>query len=327
MREGRSILILALSLALAVLAPSPISLRNTILPQAHGANVSFTLVGFALTGWNGTHPGPTITVNANDVVSLDYSSGDGAPHIFIIDVNHDGSNICNTTTSPPDICDPNAVPPSHTFQFTANIAVGTYTYYCSVHATMTGTFKVNSQPTVHDAAVTGISVSRTSSQEPFAYAGIPSQLPIKINVTVANQGTGTETTMTVRAKANSTVIGTQTVTNLAASSSVVVTFSWNTTLVASTVAGSKYSNYTLSGNVTLVGDSNLSNNAMSLATPFQVRKGGDVDFRPDGAVDITDLIAVFIHQFTISKPNFYDIDNSGAVDITDLILTYLHQFT
>ncbi len=193
-----------------------------------------------------------------------------------------------------------------------------------VHAVWTDTRNMNQdifteartfQATVHDAAVTGISVSRT-----FAYAGIPSALPIKINVTVANQGTVTETTMTVRAKANATVIGIQTVTNLTASSTLVVTFSWNTTLVAR-------GNYTLSGNVTLVEDSNLSNNAMSLATPFQARKAGDVDIPPDGAVDITDVIAVYTHQFTISKPSVYDINNDGAVDVTDVILTYLHQFT
>ncbi len=184
---------------------------------------------------------------------------------------------------------------------------------------VTGKFSDTWSILVHDVAVSSMAVSRY-----FAYVGIPSALPIKVNVTVANQGSGSETTLTVSAKANSTVIGTQTVTNLAASSSLVVTFSWNTTLA---VRG----NYTLSGNVTLVGDSNLSNNAMSLATLFQARKAGDVlpawPLAPDNAVDITDLIAVYLHQFTISKPNVYDINNDGAVDITDLILTYLHQFT
>lgn len=73
------------------------------------------------------------------------------------------------------------------------------------------------------------------------------------------------------------------------------------------------------------GETNLGNNDLTMKTTFEVRKAGDVD--GDGAVDISDLILVWQHQFTVGNPNYYDINNDGAVDITDLILTWQHQFT
>lgn len=172
--------------------------------------------------------------------------------------------------------------------------------------------------TVHDVAVTKVTVSRM-----FAYTGIYSpvafnSLPTKVNVTVSNLGSFPEN-VTVTAKANSTLLGTRTITGLAADASMVVTFNFNTT---SLVKG----NYVISGQASQVaGDANPNNNALTMSGTLQVRKAGDVD--GDGAVDITDLIQVFLHQFTRLIPSPYDVDNDGGVDITDQIITFLDQFT
>ncbi len=150
----------------------------------------------------------------------------------------------------------------------------------------------------------------------FGYTGVAQRRTIKLNVTVVYQGPSAASTVTARA--NNTVIGTQAVT-LTSGQTRIVTFSWNTSSVARGV-------YALSAQASQVtGETNLSNNAATNPSTFQVRRAGDID--GDGAVDISDLIAVWQHQFRTSNPNYYDINNDGAVDITDLIITWQHQFT
>jgi len=115
--------------------------------EAHAANRSITLVGFAAGGWNATtSANPTITVQQGDMVSLRLSSGDGAAHLFLLDVDRDGT--------PNDDC-PSVDPCSGffssstpiTLSFTANFPPGTYTYYCIVHpGSMLGSFVVKGGP-------------------------------------------------------------------------------------------------------------------------------------------------------------------------------------
>lgn len=163
---------------------------------------------------------------------------------------------------------------------------------------------------VHDVAVSAVIVSRA-----FAYVGIPAQ-PVKFDVTIANQGSFTES-FTVALKANTTVIGTQQVTSLASGASIVLTFSWDTSPVAK-------GKYVMSSTATLAADANPSNNVYTMPGFFDARKAGDVD--GDGDVDVDDLVQVWQHQFSVSVPNFYDIDNDGDVDVDDLVTVWSHQF-
>jgi plastocyanin len=115
------------------------------IQEARAATVTITLYGAANKGWgftisNITSPGPTITVNQYDNVSLTLFSEDFAPHQFFVDYNNNtiidaGEPAMNTTFN--DFA---------TFQFIANIS-GNFTYRCAIHPTeMYGIFIV--QPTV-----------------------------------------------------------------------------------------------------------------------------------------------------------------------------------
>jgi plastocyanin len=128
------VLILLSSTALATSAMN-------IPPQAAASSTAtITLVGF-INAWNSTSskPNPTITVTQGDTLTIQLSSGDGAPHRFFVDVDRNGP----TADCPgADVCS-NFFPPSSTFSFTVNFTPGTYIYYCSVHpGSMFGFFVV-----------------------------------------------------------------------------------------------------------------------------------------------------------------------------------------
>jgi len=74
-------------------------------------------------------------------------------------------------------------------------------------------------PRVHDVAVMNVTPSKTVVGQGY---------PVTINVTVENQGDYTEN-FTVTAHANTTTIGTQTVTNLLAGETQTLIFNWDTT--------------------------------------------------------------------------------------------------
>jgi plastocyanin len=104
-----------------------------------GATSQIMLSGSASTGWNGTIPGPAITVNLGDTVVLTLVSADGVSHQFFVDYNGNGS---------PDPGEPTSSIFSGTTSlvFTANVN-GTFTYYCNFHpGIMHGTFTVTSAP-------------------------------------------------------------------------------------------------------------------------------------------------------------------------------------
>lgn len=58
-----------------------------------GATSQIMLSGSASSGWNGTIPGPAITVNLGDTVVLTLVSADGVSHQFFVDYNGNGSRI------------------------------------------------------------------------------------------------------------------------------------------------------------------------------------------------------------------------------------------
>ncbi len=143
---------------------------------------------------------------------------------------------------------------------------------------------------------------------------------ISLSANVSNLGQVPET-FTMSFYRNGTSIGSATVTSLAPGASTTVYIRWNTTLVPpgacqiSVLAP------------TLPFESNTTDNSATQSYSLSncVRKTGDVDVVADGAVDITDLILVYLHQFTISPQ--YDINGDGAVDIVDLVLVFTHMFT
>ena len=92
-------------------------------------------------GWNGTNPGPMITVAQGDSVSLTLVSTDGPPHQFAVDVDKSGNFNCSV-----DKCS-GFFPPTRTDLLTIDFPSDTYTYYCTVHLfNMRGTFVVTAPP-------------------------------------------------------------------------------------------------------------------------------------------------------------------------------------
>src|SRR5205807_8976061 len=61
---------------------------QTAVPNAHAASRTIMLTGSFATGWNGTNPGPTISLMQGDSVAVYLVSTYGAPHTFVIDVAH-----------------------------------------------------------------------------------------------------------------------------------------------------------------------------------------------------------------------------------------------
>jgi plastocyanin len=150
--------------ALLVLVPIAASAAWLVEPAAA---VTFTLHG-STSGWGFTansiaSPGPTLTVNLGDSVTMRLFSEDQAPHTFLVDYDGDRN---------PDAGEPrSAVFSSRTtalvYTFTANLA-GSFTYWCDIHyGRMVGTFVVqgaaNTPPTV--MAVSGSPSSVIPGQE------------------------------------------------------------------------------------------------------------------------------------------------------------------
>ncbi|HLE54103.1 MAG TPA: Ig-like domain-containing protein [Thermoplasmata archaeon] len=146
--------VLGILLGLALIAPVAIIMPSSIPSTPAPRSVQLHLYGSATAGWGlsaaaETNPGPTLSTNKGDVVTLWLTSSDGLPHEFTIDYNANGIPDSGEPTSPAFTTDVN-------FTFTPVVA-GTFTYRCSFHpATMTGTWTVNAPPQSHvDAPGTG----------------------------------------------------------------------------------------------------------------------------------------------------------------------------
>jgi hypothetical protein len=157
----------------------------------------------------------------------------------------------------------------------------------------------------HDVSITNISLSKTA---------ISQGLNLDINVTVKNQG-DYEETFNIIIYANATEIGTQTITNLPADTTQILTFTFNTTAFA-------YGNYRISANTSIVdSDLNTTNNVL-VDGWIAVTIPGDIN--GDSAVTLADLVLLAIAYG--SRPNDAewnpnaDINGDGVVSLTDLVL-------
>lgn len=246
------------------------------IPGAQASPAAFTLWGSAFDGWGFnqaaiTSPGPDLTVLPGESVAMSLFAADGPfiSHNWGVDYNGNGFSDAGEPLAPPF----NSKTTAQQYGFVATTQEGEFTYFCFFHpVSMFGKFIVRAN---HDVAVTGLSTSRS-----FAYSGVSSQ-PIRVDVTLANQGQASET-FTVTARVGTTVIGTQTVT-LAAGATGMVSFNWDAYLLA---RGS----YTLSAQASSVpGETNLLNNTLG-GVAFTVRLPGDVN--NDCTVNVSDLARV-----------------------------------
>lgn len=157
----------------------------------------------------------------------------------------------------------------------------------------------------HDIALVSVAASKTIAGQGY---------PVKIKVTVANDGDLSET-FNVTAKANTTAIGTVEVT-LMNGSSTEVTFTWNTTAFA-------FGDYIVSAFADAVlGEADVLNNNMTDGT-VQVGIPGDVD--GNHRVNMLDLYYIALNfgkNAPYESPEIAncDIDNNGSINMLDLYI-------
>jgi hypothetical protein len=163
----------------------------------------------------------------------------------------------------------------------------------------------------HDVAITDISLSKTVVGQGYE---------MYVHVNVQNQGNFTET-FNVTSYADTTIIQTQTITDLASGDSTMIIFEWNTT-------GMTFGNYTIKAVADTIEeeidteDNTLVNGDVMVTIP------GDVN--GDRVVDIFDIgyISAHWHPGPPVGPLGYDgnadINSDGAVDIFDIGITSAH---
>ncbi len=141
-------------LGLALLVPAAVFMAPSTPSAPEPMSVQLHLYGSSSTGWGlsaagETIPGPTLSANEGDLVTIWLTSSDGLPHEFYIDYNRNDVPDTGEPTSPAFSTDVNLT-------FTAVVA-GTFAYFCLFHpATMRGTWTVNASPSPHvDAPGTG----------------------------------------------------------------------------------------------------------------------------------------------------------------------------
>jgi len=171
-------------------------------------------------------------------------------------------------------------------------------------------YKTSDPIPFHDVAVTDVASSKTV---------VGKDSTLSINVTVANHGNYSET-FDVNCYANSTLIGSQTIT-LASASSTTLPFDWTTPFPTAT--------YTISATASTVPGETLPNtvdNTFNDGTVNVTRPPIQGDIDGDGDVDIDDLYYILIAygmtiedaMATYGVPLGTDIDNDGTIDLDDL---------
>jgi hypothetical protein len=136
-------------------------------------------------------------------------------------------------------------------------------------------------------------------------------LSINVTVVARNEG-GASQTFNVLARYNQSVIGTQTVTNLAPGASVNLIFTWNT-------AGVTVGNYVVSANASQVsGEVDLADNYLADGT-VRVKIPGDIN--GDGRVNVIDAILLSTN-FGRPASEFPDgdINGDGEINVLDALL-------
>jgi outer membrane protein assembly factor BamB len=162
---------------------------------------------------------------------------------------------------------------------------------------------------IHDVAVTNVISCKTVVCQGYILNWL--------NVTAANTGSYTES-FNVTAYANTTVVGTQQVTDLSAAGQMNLTFVWNTT-------GVPCGNYTLSAyawpvpSETDTANNNCTDGWVIVSIP------GDVtgpNRWPDGKVDMWDIGGIArLFGVTYPDPRYnpnYDINCDGIIDMKDV---------
>jgi len=128
-------------------------------PTARAGNVSLHLYGrySSPTGWSlasggETDPGPALSVNRGDHVTLQLTSDDGSYHIFWLDYNRYGQPQGNEPQSA-------QFTSGTTYVFDANQA-GTFNYWCLVHKpAMRGTWMTNATSGTIPPTVSAVSAT------------------------------------------------------------------------------------------------------------------------------------------------------------------------
>jgi hypothetical protein len=151
----------------------------------------------------------------------------------------------------------------------------------------------------------------TLSVEPFAtsaYVGCK----LNVTVTVKNKGLNTES-FNVTAFYNNTIIGKQS-TNLMASATTTLTFTWNT-------SGITPSHYTVKAEASIVpNEYNVTDNTFQYSGTVYVKTPGDVN--SDGivnAADLTDVSNAYGSMSTLANWNpECDFNKDNTVDVSDL---------
>ena len=142
-RHAYVIFVLTLTLS-ASLIPVFIPGSLPTVPLAHAVSKTISLVGI-VAAWNNSRPSgpnPTITVNQGDIVTIKLTAGDTSPHMFALDVDKDGTVFSGSCTTG-DQCSAlfTGSTPTSVMIDTSSLS-GMYTYFCTIHSTMVGSFIV-----------------------------------------------------------------------------------------------------------------------------------------------------------------------------------------
>lgn len=188
-------------------------------------------------------------------------------------------------------------------QFTPSVA-STY-YILAKQVDGEGTFTLSSTTsTLHDVAVTDVTPSKTA-----VYVGET----VNITVTAQNYG-GVAESFSVTLYRNSTAVDTKNVNDLAAGTSEILTFSWDTS------GEQACSNYTVNAEASVVpGEANTANNVYVDGT-VKIKMQGDIN--GDGIINVFDLsIAGKAYGNFEGMPDYNpeaDFNQDGLVDARDL---------
>jgi len=165
-----------------------------------------------------------------------------------------------------------------------------------------------------DIAVTNVMPNKHGHEKHYVYR----TWTINVNVTILNNGTepANITVSVYYSESGWHEIGTQTLTNLAPTAEITVTFSWN-------LARVNYCNHTIKANATLISDvdTNPANN--EAYSWVKVKMAGDVD--NDGDCDADDLFMGIgpAYGSIVPWPRYNqqcDFDGDGDVDADDVFL-------
>jgi hypothetical protein len=161
----------------------------------------------------------------------------------------------------------------------------------------------------HDVAVSNIIPQKTIVGQGYI---------CKINVTLTNQGDFTES-FNVALYANATLIGTLSINGLAAKTSIVLIFTWNTT-------GFAKNKYTISACASVVPDETYIADNTFIDGTVKVTIPGDVD--GNGSVQLADLVTVAkAYGSKPGDPNWNpnaDVDGNTVVGLSDLVIVAKH---